>query len=866
MKKFYALVILICITFTAIGQVSINNDNSGPDPSAMLDVKSTDRGFLPPRMTTGQMNSIVTPLEGLLVYNTSVNSLYWFNGTTWKRFNEFNYTETDPIFSAHPANGITTLEIGNWNTAYSNRITVASGTAPLSLSIAGNLLTGSITAANSSTNGYLTSTDWNTFNAKQNALTLGNVISSDMSISGGNNAVIGSGLNLTITKGSLISADLTITGGSNAVLGSGAALTVNKGNLTEATSSVLTITGGTNAALGTGTTIQVKQATTSQSGYLTSTDWNTFNNKQSALAFGNLTSSDITVTGGSSAVKGTGATLAINKGNLTETGSSVLTITGGSNSVLGAGSTIQVKQATTNQSGYLSTADFNSFKNKVSSQWTANGAKLHYNTGNVGVGTSNPQSKIDIAGNAVIGSTYSGNNAAPANGLLVEGKAGFGTVTPAASAALEVTSTNSGVLLPRMTRAQRNAIATPAEGLMVYCLNCGTSGALSIFTSGAWLTFSPCATLAPAAGTHLMSQGQVVWNWLPVSGAAGYKWNTVADYETATDMGTALTKTETGTVCDTTYTRYIWAYSNCGESAMTTLSATVPATPPDAPTDGVNTATQTSIVWNWNASAGATGYKWNTTNNYSTAIDMGTDTTKTETGDTCGTAYTRFVWAYNGCGYSPVDTLTQSTLPCWACGISTMTINHVAGAVAPVTKTTTYGTVTNIPGELTKCWITKNLGATQQATAVSDATEASAGWYWQFNRKQGYKNDGSTTPAWTITSINESSDWLTANDPCNLELGTQWRIPTYTEWYNVDNTGGWTTWAGPWGSGLKLHAAGYLSYSGGSLDYRGTDGIYWSSTQGSAALGWYLNVGSSYSYMGYDGKAYGFSLRCLRDN
>jgi uncharacterized protein (TIGR02145 family) len=59
------------------------------------------------------------------------------------------------------------------------------------------------------------------------------------------------------------------------------------------------------------------------------------------------------------------------------------------------------------------------------------------------------------------------------------------------------------------------------------------------------------------------------------------------------------------------------------------------------------------------------------------------------------------------------------------CG-SPITINHVAGVVAPVTKTVTYGTVTNIPGETSKCWITSNLGASQQATAVSDAAEASA--------------------------------------------------------------------------------------------------------------------------------------------
>jgi hypothetical protein len=59
--------------------------------------------------------------------------------------------------------------------------------------------------------------------------------------------------------------------------------TVAKGNLTELTSSVLTITGGSSAVIGSGTTIQVKLATSGQSGYLSSTDWTTFNNKQSAL-------------------------------------------------------------------------------------------------------------------------------------------------------------------------------------------------------------------------------------------------------------------------------------------------------------------------------------------------------------------------------------------------------------------------------------------------------------------------------------------------------------------------------------------------------------------------------------------------------
>jgi hypothetical protein len=75
------------------------------------------------------------------------------------------------------------------------------------------------------------------------------------------------------------------------------------GDLTEVTSSVLTITGGTGAVIGTGTSIQVKLAGASQSGYLSSTDWNTFNRKQGALAFSDSlvnTSGTVTLVGDTS--------------------------------------------------------------------------------------------------------------------------------------------------------------------------------------------------------------------------------------------------------------------------------------------------------------------------------------------------------------------------------------------------------------------------------------------------------------------------------------------------------------------------------------------------------------------------------------
>ncbi|MCX6269128.1 MAG: T9SS type A sorting domain-containing protein [Bacteroidetes bacterium] len=292
-------------------------------------------------------------------------------------------------------------------------------------------------------------------------------------------------------------------------------------------------------------------------------------------------------------------------------------------------------------------------------------------------------------------------------------------------------------------------------------------------------------------------------------------------------------------------------------------------TPPlNAPTAGVSVPSQTQIIWNWNTVTDATGYKWNMVNDFATATDMGMATTNPEIGLICNLTYTRYAWAYNACGHSTALLLNQTASACmFSCG-SSFTINHLAGTVAPVSKTVIYSTVANIPGETSKCWITSNLGADHQATAYNDATEPSAGWYWQFDRKQGYKHDGTTrTPNTTwITSIIENSDWLTANDPCKTELGSAWRIPTYSEWYNIDNIGGWADWNGPWNSGLKLHAAGLIDYSSGSMSSRGYGGFVWSTTLLNITNSWYFTFHAGGSDMQSYYKSFGFSLRCLNGN
>jgi hypothetical protein len=65
--------------------VSINEDAAVPDPSAMLDIKSTNKGLLIPRMNFSEMFSITSPAEGLMIYCTSFNSFYYYNGTAWEK-------------------------------------------------------------------------------------------------------------------------------------------------------------------------------------------------------------------------------------------------------------------------------------------------------------------------------------------------------------------------------------------------------------------------------------------------------------------------------------------------------------------------------------------------------------------------------------------------------------------------------------------------------------------------------------------------------------------------------------------------------------------------------------------------------------
>ena len=86
-SNYFKVIYFILFLFlgTALNaQVGINSDNSSPNSSAMLDVKSTDKGMLVPRMSTAQRNAISSPATGLLVFDETTVGFWFYNGTTWE--------------------------------------------------------------------------------------------------------------------------------------------------------------------------------------------------------------------------------------------------------------------------------------------------------------------------------------------------------------------------------------------------------------------------------------------------------------------------------------------------------------------------------------------------------------------------------------------------------------------------------------------------------------------------------------------------------------------------------------------------------------------------------------------------------------
>jgi|GEM_PF-6162254 len=100
MKKILSYLIAVYFFFNLSAaytqHISINTDGSSPDESAILDVKSENKGLLIPRLTIEQRNAIINPAIGLLIYQADQTAgFYFFNGNSWKKLSEGDGVCTD---------------------------------------------------------------------------------------------------------------------------------------------------------------------------------------------------------------------------------------------------------------------------------------------------------------------------------------------------------------------------------------------------------------------------------------------------------------------------------------------------------------------------------------------------------------------------------------------------------------------------------------------------------------------------------------------------------------------------------------------------------------------------------------------------
>ena len=143
MKHFIISILLVNLLLTAEAQVGVGIGTNSPDTSSMLEVASTTKGMLVPRMSTAQRTAIQNPANGLLVYDTNFNGFWFYTSAGWLAL---NHTKNAWSFTGNALAGTELLGSTNGQPLKF----ISNNTERLRLSDNGNLLVG-ITSPNYTT-------------------------------------------------------------------------------------------------------------------------------------------------------------------------------------------------------------------------------------------------------------------------------------------------------------------------------------------------------------------------------------------------------------------------------------------------------------------------------------------------------------------------------------------------------------------------------------------------------------------------------------------------------------------------------------------------------------------------------------------
>jgi hypothetical protein len=247
---------------------------------------------------------------------------------------------------------------------------------------------------------------------------------------------------------------------------------------------------------------------------------------------------------------------------------------------------------------------------------------------------------------------------APIASPIFTGTVAIGTANPSSAAALDITSTSKGLLLPRLTFAQKSAIISPEAGLILWCSDCGTNGELQVYNGtnfvnmvGANAQFALPTISATSAASAITSSALTSGGSIDSDGGAfvtarGVVWNTstnpTVSLSTKTTDGTGIgtfSSSISGLTSGVTYYVRAYATNSVGTKygpeitvntaqAVATLASTTAAS-----SIGATSANSGgNITYNGGATVTVSGLVWSTSSNPTIAL-----TTKTSNGSSTGT-------------------------------------------------------------------------------------------------------------------------------------------------------------------------------------------------------------------------------------
>jgi hypothetical protein len=455
------------------------------------------------------------------------------------------------------------------------------------------------------------------------------------------------------------------------------------------------------------------------------------------------------------------------------------------------------------------------------------------NTTSVTMDTSSLSNRINLKANAS-DITTALNLKAPFASPTFTGTVAIGTTNPSSAAALDITSTSQGLLLPRLSYVQKTAITSPVAGLVLWCSDCGTSGEMQVYNGTSFVNIVGGAAqfalpvISSTTGAYsittsaAMSGGVITSDGGASITARGVVWGTSTGptiaLATKTTDGTGTgtySSSITGLTSGVTY--YLRAYATnsvgtkYGEEITLNTAQAVATLAATTPVSAIGSTTATSggnITYNGGATVTVSGVVWSTTSTPTIAIATKTTDgaatgtyTNSITGLTPGTLYYVRSYATNSVGTSYGAQTSFTTL-------NSATISETASATSITSSTATLG------GN-----ITADGGAEVTARGVVYGTSSGASTY------SVTTGTGTGTYTISLTGLNPATTYYVRSFATN-SVGTVYG--TETSFTTIAIAPTITTTAASSITKYAASAGGAITSNGGSTIT--ASGICWSTT------------------------------------